>query len=423
MASTKRLGWTEFTVRHLILLVLDLTASILFDLTFPLIWLAIYTLAGFGSRFSVARLDSAPSLQSYLYALFFYTLRMATYRAMILYLWFYPDSAAQFPAICMIMAGILFSISQSTRIRSYSIIQGVGDSAVMLIIGLDFLLMGQQTAGTLLSGLCALSVMIYHAASLREMQLNRRASQGLEKRIRQSQKMEAVGRLTGGVAHDFNNILTVVMGNLDLYNEVTNEKERAELVQKAQDAAMRASTLTSQLLAFSRQAPLQNQRVETARFLNDVHNLSERVLPANISLQLTNTPSLWDMQVDQNQLEVALLNLIINARDAMPKGGSLELTASNYDPTKNTKAPQVEGRFVALDLIDEGEGIPEDILQRVFDPFFTTKPVGKGSGLGLSMVQGFVEQSGGDLLILSEEGKGTRVCLLIPAAPEQHGSS
>lgn len=418
MASTKQLGRAEFVIRHLILFSLIVISLLMFDIVFPAYWFAAYTATGLGTRIAVELLAKQRSFARYLCVLLFYSARMLSFRIMILYLWFYPGETGQFPAICMIMAGILFSVSQSTRIRSYSIAQGLGDSAVLLVIALDFLTMRPLTPETLLAGLCAVGVMIYHATSLREAQINRKAAQELETRIRQSQKMEAVGRLTGGVAHDFNNILTVVMGNLELYPEVDSDDERRDLVNKAHDAAQRASVLTAQLLAFSRQTPLQTQRIETAPFIQGLHAMAERVLPATILLQLSSAPDVWDMQVDKNQLEVALLNLIINARDAMPTGGALQLLADNYDPANDPNRSELQGRFVALDLVDDGEGISDENIERVMEPFFTTKPVGKGSGLGLSMVKGFVEQSGGDLRISSTLGAGTKVCILIPAASD-----
>ncbi|MEM9581940.1 MAG: ATP-binding protein [Pseudomonadota bacterium] len=410
--SSQKQGWVEFSIRHLILLVLNVTAIQMFDVIFPAYWLVAYTCAGLGTRWAISRLALSRSFAIYLAVIGFYTARMICYRLMVLYLWFHPEPAAQFPALCMIMAGILFSVSQSTQIRSHSVVQGAGDSLALLVIALDFLWVVPATAESILAGFCAIGVIVYHAASLQEMQRNRKASQNLEERIRQSQKMEAVGKLTGGVAHDFNNILTVVMGNLDLYPEVKSEAERADLVKKAHEAAERASILTSQLLAFSRQSPLQIKRVPTDQFLHDLYDLAIRVLPATITLDLRIDDEISAMEVDQNQLEVALLNLIINARDAMSEGGRLQLIALPY------KAPNNPKRYVQLDLIDEGDGIPAENIDRVVEPFFTTKPVGQGSGLGLSMVKGFAEQSGGRLMINSAKGSGTRVCLLIPAAAE-----
>jgi signal transduction histidine kinase len=229
--------------------------------------------------------------------------------------------------------------------------------------------------------------------------------------------MEAVGRLTGGVAHDFNNILTVVMGNLELYELTDDKTEKKELLTQTRQAAARAADLTSQLLAFSRQSPLSQGIHDVTEIFSQVKSLSERLLPANIDFKYRVTPHAAKIRADGTQLEVALLNLVINARDAMPNGGAIDLAAHNIMISEQ-QMPNKAGHYLCIELSDEGEGIPDDIIEKVVEPFFTTKPVGKGSGLGLSMVKGFAEQSGGFLKITTDPGHSTTVAICLPAADD-----
>ncbi|WP_375552678.1 ATP-binding protein [Rhodophyticola porphyridii] len=237
----------------------------------------------------------------------------------------------------------------------------------------------------------------------------------------EAQKMEAVGRLTGGVAHDFNNILTVILGNLDLYEELDHPGERDSVVREAQVAANRAATLTAQLLSFSGRATLRPEPIEIAEFLDGMGTMYRRILPATITLIMDAGPPGLTCRADPNQLSTALLNLVINARDAMPEGGHISVTAR---PRKlpYPQAPhrsdgrRLSGRFCAIAVRDNGPGIPEARLEEVKAPFFTTKPLGKGSGLGLSMVVGFAEQTEGALSLRNRPEGGLEATLVLPQA-------
>jgi len=241
-----------------------------------------------------------------------------------------------------------------------------------------------------------------------------RENEELAAQLAQAQKMEAVGQLTGGVAHDFNNLLTVISGSAALIDFDPSDPERVrEHCQSLQDAIDRASELTGRLLAFSRKTPLQPRSLEVATLLHDMQGLLSRTLGEPISVEVEIPGDLWRCRVDPAQLENALLNLAINARDAMPKGGRLTIAAKNV--TLDSSRPGVvPGDYVQLVVSDEGVGIAPDLLEKVVEPFFTTKEVGEGSGLGLSMVYGFVRQSGGQFCIDSDVGKGTRVVLDLP---------
>jgi signal transduction histidine kinase/CheY-like chemotaxis protein len=240
-----------------------------------------------------------------------------------------------------------------------------------------------------------------------------------EAALRQAQNMEAVGQLTGGVAHDFNNLLTVILGGLDtIRRSVPGDEIRVKrALEMASIGAQRAVGLTSRLLAFSRQQPLSPKPLELNPLVRDMTELLHGTLGEQIELEHVLAPRLWPTEVDQNQLESAILNLAVNARDAMPNGGKLTIETSNTaldESYSATDAEVVPGQYVAIAISDTGAGMSKETLSRVFEPFFTTKEVGRGTGLGLSMVYGFVKQSGGHITIYSEPGQGTTVKLYFP---------
>lgn len=235
--------------------------------------------------------------------------------------------------------------------------------------------------------------------------------------LRQSQKMEAIGQLTGGIAHDFNNLLTGIMGSLELLQRrLEGRQPRAErYIGIAIASAQRAAALTHRLLSFGRRQALDMQPIDMNRLVTGMEYLIQRTVNENILLRLSLSPETWPTCSDVNQLENALLNLCINARDAMPQGGSLEVSTNNVrSPQLAMTGERLTGEYVELAVSDTGTGIPPDVLEKVLEPFFTTKPQGKGTGLGLSMVYGFIKQSGGHIDIHSEVGKGTKVSLLLP---------
>jgi PAS domain S-box-containing protein len=241
----------------------------------------------------------------------------------------------------------------------------------------------------------------------------------LEDQLRQSQKMEAVGQLTGGLAHDFNNLLTGIMGGLELVQTRVaqgriNELER--YITAAQGASKRAAALTHRLLAFSRRQTLDPKPTDINRLIGGMEELIARTVGPTITIEAVAAVGLWNTLVDQNQLENALLNLCINARDAMPDGGRLTIETGNRWLDRRTARERdlPPGQYVSLCVSDSGTGMAPEVIARAFDPFFTTKPIGQGTGLGLSMIYGFVRQSGGQVRIYSEIGQGTMVCLYLP---------
>ena len=240
-----------------------------------------------------------------------------------------------------------------------------------------------------------------------------------EEALRQSQKMEAVGQLTGGLAHDFNNLLTGITGSLDLLSTRIAQgrlKDVDRYTTAAQSAAKRAAALTHRLLAFSRRQTLDPKPTDVNRLVAGMEELVRRTIGPAVELQTVAAGGLWATLVDPPQLENALLNLCINARDAMPSGGRLTIETGNrwLDARAARERELQPGQYMSLCVSDNGTGMPPDVIAKAFDPFFTTKPIGQGTGLGLSMIYGFVRQSGGQVRIYSEPGDGTMVCLYLP---------
>jgi signal transduction histidine kinase len=246
------------------------------------------------------------------------------------------------------------------------------------------------------------------------------ARKKIEDQLRQAQKMEAVGLLTGGIAHDFNNMLTVILSSAETVieragDDATQHAAGAMILRAAEGAA----DLTSRLLAFARQTPLQPRRVDANQFVARMHGLLRRTLGEQTDIRLAPASSVWEVVVDPAQLEAALLNLAVNARDAMPSGGQLTIETANVHVDENYAAVNQEaqtGDFVVVAVSDTGTGMSPETIRRAFEPFFTTKEVGRGTGLGLSMVYGFVRQSGGHVKIYSEPNRGTTIRMYLPRA-------
>jgi len=252
----------------------------------------------------------------------------------------------------------------------------------------------------------------------REAQLLLKATQ---EQLAASQKMEAVGQLSGGIAHDFNNLLMVVIGNLETVQHQAAKQPSNPTMSRALANAMRgaqrAASLTSRLLAFSRRQALDPKPMDVNKFLMGAADFIQRSLGETVQVEVVGSPGLWLVEVDANQLEVALLNLAINGRDAMPSGGKLTIESANVFADENYSRfnPEIApGQYVAICVTDSGVGMPRDVIDRAFEPFYTTKELGHGTGLGLSQVYGFVKQSGGHVKIYSEVGQGTTVKIYLP---------
>jgi PAS domain S-box-containing protein len=244
----------------------------------------------------------------------------------------------------------------------------------------------------------------------------------IEDQLRQAQKMEAIGNLTGGIAHDFNNLLTIIIGNIDIAAAMVKDNSKAAvLIEDALTACLRGADLTRQLLAFGRRQTLEPESVDVNRLVRGMVKLLTRTLGENIQIKLIEEKTPWPVLIDAAQLDSAIVNLAVNARDAMPNGGRLIIETANV-MTDETFAEQhpgfAVGDYVVISVTDTGTGMPPDVVSRIFEPFFTTKEVGKGTGLGLAMVYGFVNQSGGQVTVYSEVGAGTAFRLYLPRAAQ-----
>ncbi len=241
-----------------------------------------------------------------------------------------------------------------------------------------------------------------------------------EAQLAQAQKMEAVGHLSGGIAHDFNNLLAVILGNLELLRDKRLDVDERQFIDSAIDASHRGAELTRNMLSFARKAHLQPRPIDLNEVVAKASDWITRAIPENIDVKTSLMDGLWQIEADETSTESAVLNLIINARDAMPNGGKLTIETTNFqadeDFVQQRGGEMMPGRYVMLAISDTGVGIPREDLQSIFDPFFTTKQI--GSGLGLSMIQGFLKQSGGTVSVYSEVGEGTTFTLHFPARIE-----
>ena len=261
---------------------------------------------------------------------------------------------------------------------------------------------------------------ITHYVAVKEDISERKAT---EERLRRSQRLELIGQLTGGIAHDFNNVLAIILGNLQLLQEkASGDEEDRELIADAIWSAERGAELIHRLLAFARRQRLHPKIADLNHIVREMTDLLRRTLGDRIEIHADLAADLWPTLIDRGQLENALLNLVVNARDAMPDGGKVTIVTANESlghelARKNQEA--TPGDYISVSVTDTGVGMPGDVLERIFEPFFTTKKFGRGNGLGLSMVHGFVHQSGGHVIVVSECGQGTTVRLLLPKAGDR----
>jgi signal transduction histidine kinase len=236
-----------------------------------------------------------------------------------------------------------------------------------------------------------------------------------EAHLRQVQKIDALGQLTGGVAHDFNNLLMVISGGLSLIERCTDAQRRERIIAGMRQAAERGASLSRQLLAFARRQPLKPEPLDLRRQIDGMRDLLDRTLRGDVQVMTELADALWPIKVDRAELELVMLNLCVNARDAMPSGGVITIRAWNAPAVRDG---ELSGDFVVVTVEDTGTGMSAEVLTHIFEPFFTTKGIGEGSGLGLPQVYGFVQQSGGAVRVASTVGRGTAVTLFLPRTDE-----
>lgn len=299
--------------------------------------------------------------------------------------------------------------------------QQIGMALALALSGLTVMLLGifavRHARTRLVQAMTTSKELTKSNAQMKEAAKRQAAA---EAQLRQIQKMEAVGQLTGGIAHDFNNMLAVVVGSLDIARRRLTDDTDARVIRNidnAMEGAQRATQLTSRLLAFSRQQPLEPLVLDANKFVGGMSELLRRTIGESLRVETVLAGGLWPSFVDANQLENAILNLCVNARDAMPDGGKLTVETSNAhldDAYAADHQEVVAGQYVMISVTDTGVGMPPEVVERAFEPFFTTKGVGRGTGLGLSQVFGFIKQSNGHMKIYSESGQGTTVKLYLP---------
>ena len=410
----------EFALRNIIVISVSSAVGLVIDSWVPFIWLAVYlSVIAAHARLLIAKKDSVfATAADWHLSVAITTAACVIYAALPLYLWTMPDMALNFVAACGIFGMAMLNLTRHTFDRTLARIDMAVVSGSILIMGgvAAWHLGANAHSGLVVAGTLACAV--YYGFAHHDGLVLRTRLLEKERREAQADKMQAVGQLTTGIAHDFNNILTVVIGNIELARLSTEPGEIDQSLAEAHDAAERAGSLVSQLLAFSRRAQLRPVPIEPHVFFETFARTMERLLPASITLRHHVSPGMPCFECDRTLLETALLNLVINARDAMGGRGSLAILVAEAElPTgrqlpNNAMAP---GRFARIQVFDTGPGIPPDLLGRVTEPFFTTKPIGKGSGLGLAMVKGFSEQSGGGLEIASSP-RGTEMVLYLPLA-------
>jgi two-component system, cell cycle sensor histidine kinase and response regulator CckA len=345
-------------------------------------------------------------------------LTSAAFVAVAMYMWSTDALAAQFAAYCLVQGFALYGLTRTGPIIELIFIDTLPIVVASLFASADLARALSPQVHPAVTMAVGLMILAYYLACLYNVFDTRAKLRLAEDRAIAAERLEAVGRLTGGVAHDFNNILTAVLGHLDLYSHLGNQAEKDASVASAHEAATRAARLTGQLLFFARKARLQAVETDLTAYLSGFAGRARDILPATITLQTDLNDQMPMVMVDRTNLETVLLQLILNARDCMDQVGALTLgldQKSVPQPRRMQGGTSLSpGTYCVIRITDHGTGISPENLGRIFEPFFTTKGKGQASGLGLSMTAGFAEQSGGAVSVSSEVGVGTVVELYLP---------
>lgn len=408
-------GSRDLAIRFILLVTFALTFWFAFGENAILWWLASFIIANCVYVLVLRRLPDRVGPWGVLLVAGCETVEALTTFALALFLWLHENLSFNLAVFVLAIGGAVLGLSERSADAILRWAAAIWMSFVLALLPALSLLRDGTTREGILVMVAALLVLVYYQINLAESALVRRRLSAAQLATFEQARVETLGRLTGGVAHDFNNILTVIGGNLDLADEEADPRAKRHLLAEARRATERAAGVTSQLLAYSRQSVLVPADVDVVRALSRVQSFLRRLLPGNLSVVMEPEGNLPLVTVDQTRLESALINLVLNARDAMPFGGCIVVAAGLRDLNSAALPPHLlPGRYVCISVRDEGSGIDPAILPKVVEPYFTTKPVGQGSGLGLSMAKGFAEQSGGGLQIDSAVGQGTEVRLFFP---------
>lgn len=411
VAATEPIGSFGFFLQFGLLALGAIASGLILGVWFPVLWWAAYfaafmtekAAAAFALRRRLARLRPA--------VLGLMAARASIYNVLAVYFWTLEEPVFQMGTLVMVVGSTLnTSIHQGRFATSVACVAVPNALLFVAIAWLIYLESGFAAPfwGAVVATICILP---YYAKSVLTVTQKWRELERVTNELNRSQRIESIGRLTGGVAHDFNNILSVILGSLELMRDAKDPRERTELIDGAIKATENGSELTSQMLAISRRSPLVPRTIDLNEAIASFADMAVRVLPASIKLDVHYAEQPVPAAVDPNMLQSALINLAMNSKDAMPSGGVLSV-----EVRRRAEVNQEPGRdrMCAIVVSDKGAGISDDDLSRVFEPFFTTKELGAGSGLGLSMVKGFVEQSGGQIDVESQVGSGTSVTLTLP---------
>ena len=414
--TTQRILSIEFALRFVMVILAASLGWLWLGLSILPVWVVVYYLCVICER-HVVSLPIGPRPWCAFARLWIVSFVLASvYAVLPVYVWFMDHDIWKFVTGVLLTGAALNIFLLRARNWVLGLAYLIPISAATFVISASFF--DAPTGGPYFWSLMVLCtcLAVYFGVCLWEADRANTELRETREQFLQAQKVEALGTLTSGVAHDFNNLLSVVQGNLELMQSYPDAPDHDEFLEAALQAARRGAQLTGQLNSYGRKAEMRPVRLMPSDALRAIKEIAARVLPANITLELQPSPTANAILIDETMLHSALLNLVINARDAMPEGGVLRIAIIDpVQPTPEIKRATPAG-YLAFEVTDTGTGIDADLLAKVRDPFFSTKPTGAGSGLGLPMVCGFALQSGGDVAIESMVGRGTTVRLILPRA-------
>ncbi|GAA6186954.1 ATP-binding protein [Litorivita sp. NS0012-18] len=417
----------ETAHRYFIILLAGLVIGWATGSYFPMAWAIGYIAVNLSYQAILLRARTRSAEISPLQNAIGFSLSVLVFASMIVFLWLEDGLVLKFTALSGLIGLGLHSLSRPQKVFWVTLADSVVILALYIFMGVTVFLAHPENKTLAILLMCLFCTSSYFVVSQWRAYKRAEAIKSAEQRLMRNREMEAMGRLTGGFAHDFNNILAAMRGNLDLYDEVTDPEEKRRILHEAQSATARAARLTQKLLTYSQKAVLRPSRVITGAFITEFVAMMGRNLPETVTLRLEIDDNPPPLLIDAQTLEMVLTNLVMNAADAIgeqigedggPPTGEITLSCGPMLMPATSSAPAASeiraGHYLRLAVQDTGAGIPEALLPHICEPFYSTKAVGRGSGLGLPMAQGFAEQSGGALRISNTEGSGALVELFLP---------